>query len=244
MSSPYLVRAAQVVEQQGMASLRVSLRGADRNGGGIYHAGLVEDLTAFLRSSSLSSFRCVYVLGFSLGGHLALRWATDPTDARVCAVGAIGAPLNLSEGATFLDKSGMFFYRRYILSSLREIYQAYAIQHKLPMVPQTKTLREYDSLTVVPHFGFSSVDEYYQSQSVGGQLHLLKIPALYVGSRHDPIVPPSTVTEHLGAASDYLTSKMVNTGGHVAFPNQIDLGFGFSGNVVEQMLQWMRLRSK
>src|SRR5204863_9957312 len=54
--SDYLRIAAAAAARTGMASLRLSLRGADGLGEDYYHAGLIDDLTAALRCSDLARF--------------------------------------------------------------------------------------------------------------------------------------------------------------------------------------------
>ena len=58
--------------------MRFNMRGADRSGEDVYHAGTTEDLRAMLRSPALARFRRIHVIGFSLGGHILIRWATEP----------------------------------------------------------------------------------------------------------------------------------------------------------------------
>ena len=82
----------------GMSCLRLNLRGADLEGEDFYHAGLTADLHAALADPALERYERVHLLGYSLGGHVVLRWATESGDARVRSVAAICPPLDL-EGA-------------------------------------------------------------------------------------------------------------------------------------------------
>ncbi|MBX2813193.1 MAG: alpha/beta fold hydrolase [Myxococcales bacterium] len=247
LDSPYLLRAAQCAHHVGLDSLRISLRGADRKGFDIYHAGLVDDLSAFLQAPELNRFERIYIVGYSLGGHMVLRWSLAPTNPRVAAVAAVGSPLDLTRGAAALDRRRIWGYRWYILHSLKEIYISWAKRHPVPtpasVIKRVSTIRQYDQLTVVPRFGFGSVDEYYQSQSVGRHLPSLQLPALYVGSRWDPIVPWNTIKTSVDAHSKNLTVQMLNTGGHVAFPSDINLGYGEAHGLEAQVIHWMRQQS-
>ena len=75
IDAPYVVAAAQAAEARGLSCLRLYLRGADRKGEDFYHAGLTADLHAALASPTLASYDRVFVLGYSLGGHVTLRYA-------------------------------------------------------------------------------------------------------------------------------------------------------------------------
>jgi uncharacterized protein len=114
-------------------------------------------------------------------------------------------------------------YRRHVLEGLVQGYRAVAkrraVETPVREVARVRTLREWDRLTVVPRFGFADVDDYYRRASVGPRLGELLVPALYVGMRHDPMVPASTVEPSLRAAEDGgLTTRWLDDGGHVAAP--------------------------
>src|SRR5215831_13424001 len=86
IDAPYMIAGARAADAVGFACLRLNLRGADRRGEDFYHAGLTADLHAALSSEELNRYEQVFVLGYSLGGHVTLRYATDGPDARVQAV--------------------------------------------------------------------------------------------------------------------------------------------------------------
>src|SRR5262249_52678239 len=93
--APYCAAGARAARQAGYASLRLSLRGADMSGEDLYHGGLTEDLRAALASPEAAAYRHVLLLGYSVGGHVALRATLDRIDPRVRAVAAVCAPLDL-----------------------------------------------------------------------------------------------------------------------------------------------------
>ena len=97
-------------------------------------------------------------LGYSLGGHVSLRYALDVSDPRVRAVAAVCAPLDLDRSATHIDALRSFIYRRHVLDGLNEIYNAVAARSTVPTPParvaRARRMRDWDSLTVVPRFRF------------------------------------------------------------------------------------------
>ncbi|MCG8456345.1 MAG: hypothetical protein MI919_08685, partial [Holophagales bacterium] len=102
--SLYLLRAARVCHRLGLSSLRLDLRGSDREGHDIYHAGLSSDLAVALASEDLRPFGEIYLLGFSVGGHVVLRFATEVDDPRVKAVSAVCSPLDLAATVDHFDQ--------------------------------------------------------------------------------------------------------------------------------------------
>ena len=244
----YNVQAARAAERLGMSCLRLALRGADRLGEDFYHAGLVDDLTAALQSPALARYRHLLLIGYSLGGHMVLRWALTPSDARVRALVAMCAPLVLGETSASLDRPAARPYRAAVLLGLKQIYASVAARRTVPTdlaeVLRVRTLREWDQLTVVPRFGFDSVDDYYARMSVGPWLADLKRPALIVHSEHDPMIPLATY-EHLTTGDlPLVTWSRPTCGGHVAFPQDVDLRLsGLARRAGEdaetQSLRWM-----
>lgn len=220
---PYCILSALAAQRAGMSCLRLGLRGADRKGEDFYHGGLTRDIEAAIASEGLSAFERIYVLGYSLGGHVTLRYATtERLDPRVRAVAAVCAPLDLALSAQHIDAPGSYLYRRHVLAGLNEIYAAVAQKKPVPTslayALRARALRTWDSLTIVPRFGFANVAEYYREMSVGPRLAQLKVPSMLVQSTLDPMVPPWTYEPHLTRSLAKLEVTRLRSGGHVAFP--------------------------
>ena len=62
-TSHYCLRAAAAARRAGFSSLRLSLRGSDREGEDFYHAGLTADLRAALTSPAVARHERVFILG-------------------------------------------------------------------------------------------------------------------------------------------------------------------------------------
>jgi len=235
--------AAKAVAEAGQASLRLSLRGADLSGEDFYHFGLTDDLRAALASPELRRFRRIFLVGYSLGGHIALRAAIDQIDSRLCGVAAICPPLDLIANAAAFDAPALTAYRRYIFAGLNRIYAAVAARRKVPtavaVVKQARTCAERDELTVVPRFGFASARDYYLRAGVAPAIHRLTIPSLLVASLNDPLVPPHTLRSVEANASPALTTRWVDTGGHIYFPARVDLRFGGGLGLERQAVSWL-----
>src|SRR5690606_40469260 len=59
--------------------LRLNMRGADRSGVGVYHAGLYDEIIAAIGDPLFSRIERVFLFGYSMGGHTAMRLAAlDP----------------------------------------------------------------------------------------------------------------------------------------------------------------------
>ena len=245
-SVAYVEDAARVLRKKGSV-LRLALRGSLGRQPDFYHGGLTDDLHTALASARLSQFRHIYLVGFSLGGHVALRYCAEDGDQRVRAVVGICPPINLGAGQRRLDHWSMWGYRTHILSGLLGTYgqceaKASALGIVLPQKAEhlrsVRTIREWDSLTVVPRFGFESVDDYYQTASVGHRISALRVPALILAGRDDPIVPFADIEPYLTHRPDHLEVAVFDQAGHVGFMPNLSLGQAGPRGLYNQLASW------
>ncbi len=244
IESQYMIRAAKTLADRGYGCLRLALRGADRRGDDVYHAGLTADLETAIASPQLADYRRVVVLGYSLGGHVALRSAMAPRDPRIRAVASVCAPLDLAASSLAIDHPRRRLYCSHVLSGLKEIYAAVAakkpVPTPLPVVARLSTIRDWDRHVVVPRHGFASVDDYYDSQSAGPRLDTIRVPTLIVACTGDPMIPPVTLEPSLHRTlPTHVHTRWVRGGGHVAYPGNVDLGFAGPRGIEGQILTWM-----
>jgi predicted alpha/beta-fold hydrolase len=254
--SYYAIRAARTAHELGISSLRLNLRGADRSGTDIYHAGLTDDLRGALTSPRLARYRTIYLLGFSLGGHLALRYVAEGADPRVGAVAAVCAPLDLAAAAREIDRPQRAIYRGHLLRGLKEIYAAMA-RRRATHVPlaeamRIRTMRTWDDLVVAPRFGFCSAEDYWARATVMPLLDHIEVPTLFVSATHDPMVLSHTTLPALTAAKT-LEVVHVARAGHEGLPEDLDLGLSspaaaraprFTTPVDRQLVDWLRCRGE
>jgi predicted alpha/beta-fold hydrolase len=229
-ASRYVVRAAVAFAEAGWHAIRLDLRGAGESmpdAPELYHAGLTEDprvaLDAIAADPRVSG---VAMVGFSLGGHVALRLAGELGDrvpAALRAVVSISAPLDLVQVAHAMERPRSLPYRRYVLGQLvrqgtefarlrplRAPYEARALRG-------LRTIRAYDEVVVAPMHGFASAFDYYTRVSAGPMLGRIVVPTLVVHADDDPMVPGPSVRAWLGGASRAVEQAWSATGGHVGW---------------------------
>ena len=225
VGSPYVVRLARLATARGASVLLLNLRGADRRGDDIYHAGLVTDIACALRSERLAGVSRIAILGCSLGGHMALSWSLAPSDDRVRAVAALCSPVDLEQGCADIDVPARVMYRDHVLSGLKDMYtRAHArgrVHTPLEQVLAIRTLRAWDQLAVIPRFGFPSVEDYWQGTQVGPHLARLPLPTRIVVAKSDPMVLARTTLRHFQRLPAHVQVDQV-AGGHLGFPPASD----------------------
>jgi hypothetical protein len=234
--SHYMPRGASAVVAAGLSCLRLNLRGADRLGDDFYHAGLTADLHAALASEPLRRYRRFYAVGYSLGGHLVLRLATDEPDARLAAVAALCSPVDLALAVEQIERPWAWGYRQYLLGNLKRIYAAAAARRPVPLpveaADRIRSILEWDERIVAPRHGFADAADYYRRMSVAPRLACLAVPALLLNSLADPMVPARAVQPAVADPPRRLTVRFLKTGGHVAFPRRLE--------VDRRVLAWLR----
>lgn len=248
IDSHYMGRIARTASTAGLSYLLLNLRGSDRQGEDFYHAGLTADLHAALASPELAPFRHLYLVGYSLGGHVALRAATEEGDPRLRAAAAICSPLDLALSVERIDAPESWIYRRYLLRSLNQVYAGVAarrpVHYPVEQAQRIRAIREWDDRIVAPRHGFADAADYYAQMSVSRRLDRLRVPALLLNTEHDPMVPAPAVRPV--AQASRLTTRFLARGGHVGFPARIDTGLvphaGLpkDAGLEAQLLAWLR----
>jgi predicted alpha/beta-fold hydrolase len=240
-ASHYAIPPVIAADAAGMSCLRLNLRGADLNGTDFYHAGLTADLRAAIASVP-SHYEQIYVVGYSMGGHVVLRYAAESPDARVRAVASICAPLDLDRSATDFDRPMSAFYRHHVLSGLKAIYAAVGKRRRVSFpvgaALRIRKIRSWDTHVVAPRFGFSSAEDYYARVSAVFALPLIARPALIVAAKADPMVPEETLRHARRNCSSSVDWRWVSRGGHVGFPADLDLGLPGPRGLERQILEW------
>ena len=249
----YLRQLVGVLLNDGTSVLNLALRGAVGEGSDHYHAGLIGDLDALFSDARLARYDEVFLVGFSLGGQIALRFALDRKHSRLRGVVALCAPISMAAAQQALDKPAMKSYRIAILSLLKMRYHRLAWTAKrqgLSMATDLSTVRgirsfyEWDRQVVCPRFGYASVEDYYARVSVGPELNKLETPALLVFGEQDPIVPIHGVTEFFESAHANTDIRIVNPGGHLGFPLGLDLGLAPGSGLPQQIAGWIKFCPK
>lgn len=197
---------------------------------GPYHAGLYQDVAAILAALAGRCDRWC-VIGFSLGGHMALRLACQtPVSDHLAGIMSVCAPLDLVNTADRIMEKRNAVYHRQIVRTMRA-YAADWMDNSV--LSNVKTVRQFDSAVVATAFGFDDSDHYYRSESVKPHLDKLAVPALVLHAADDPWIPVSDYRREWRSAAP-LDVVIADGGGHVGFhqagsrqPYYVDLGRRF-----------------
>ena len=205
-----------------------------------YHSGQTSDLLYVLREIQRASGLPVFVAGFSLGANVALKLAGELGDkgrdllAGVCA---ISTPIDLAACARALGERRNYLYARRFLTRLkarvrlrnRQAPQMYSLE----ALKRVRSIWDFDDIYTGPLFGFGSAVNYYGTQSSNQYLEKIRVPALLVQAKDDPLIPFSVFDHPAFRENSHLELVAVEHGGHVGFISRERPRFWVDGVVVD-----------
>lgn len=189
-----------------------------------YHSGETGDLgTVLERLHGRDPQRPVYLVGFSLGGNVLLKWlGENPGQQVVQKAIAVSVPFELNIAARRLESGASRLYQVHLLRKLRRSLRAKARRMALPVetgqLDKLKTFRQFDDQVTAPVHGFRSVDDYYQRSSSRQFIHSIHCPTLILQARDDPFMTADAIPDEseLGPG---VRLEVSGSGGHVGFVN-------------------------
>jgi predicted alpha/beta-fold hydrolase len=223
--SPYLVRTARALLAHGVHVVRVNLRGAGSGKGlarGLGHAGRSEDLLAVLQYLRQRYPRNpLHVMGFSLGGNIALKLAGElehDGQTWMQTVTAVCPPTGLEASVRKLGQPTHRPYEQYFVRWLRRfVHERHQMFPDLPHVqlPKTMSLRDFDDVYTAPFSGYPTAQEYYRHASAAPRIAHIRVPTTVFIASDDPFVD----NDPLLSASRPDEVRIVHTpkGGHLGY---------------------------
>ena len=181
----------------------------------LYHAGLTSDLLAFLRQLPGP----VFLVGFSLGGNVALKLAGELGPAGgelIRGVCAISTPIDLAVCTKRLGQPRNQIYERRFLERMRKRLFATG-RYTREQLERPRSIYEIDDQITAPSFGFTGADQYYSTQSAQNFLNDIRVPTLIIESKDDPFIPFSTYAQPAFQTNPAIALVATEHGGHLGF---------------------------
>ena len=186
-----------------------------------YHSGASDDLECLVNHCIRQGYQSVYLVGFSLGGNLTLKYLGEQgkdIPAQVKGAVTFSVPMNLDTSCDQISKPSNFLYSRRFLRSLKNKIRAKAAIMKgldIKGIEAIKTLREFDDRYTAPLHGFANANAYYKGCSSLYFLETIAVPTLVVNARNDPFLSHDCYPQSSG--NKHVTLEYPSRGGHVGF---------------------------
>jgi len=186
-----------------------------------YHSGASDDLETVVRHALAKGYKQLYLVGFSLGGNLMLKYLGErPAYSEIKRAVAFSVPLHLHSSCLKISEPSNWIYNQRFLNNLKEKVIRKAAQ--MPGLDVTdmgsiKTLMAFDDRYTAPLHGFESAIDYYTRCSALNFLHAIQVPTLIVNAQNDPFL--SAACYPAVALKDHPVVKFESPlfGGHVGF---------------------------
>ncbi len=222
---PYMLGMAREFIQKGFDVLSWNFRGCSEEMNRkviFYHSGATYDLDSVI-SHAEKNYSEIYLIGFSLGGNLSLKFLGEKKNSlpKVKKAVAISVPLDLGSSCDKISSGENIIYSKRFLNTLKEkvIKKSLAFPGELPigLLRKIKTLRDFDEYFTGPLHGFSDAAEYYRINSSLQFLDQIEVPTLVLNAQNDPFLSETCFPVKLARSLEHVHFEFPKHGGHVGF---------------------------
>jgi uncharacterized protein len=221
----YIKSLAQSSLESGFGVHRCNMRtcgGTETLSDTMYHSGLTSDTLHIIEQIVARDIGPVFLVGFSLGGNVTLKLAGELGETNLLrAVCAVSTPIDLAACVRTLDKRSNRLYSRRFLKRLKDrVRRKAALSPALYSATELNMVRDiwgFDDRYTGPLFGFGNAETYYRTQSAQQFLHRIRIPALVIQAKDDPMIPFEVFEHPAFRNNPALELLAVPHGGHLGF---------------------------
>lgn len=227
--SAYMIRLSRKFYRLGYRVVRVNLRGCG-SGVGLnnrpYNSGNSQDIKEVLEALKLQSPQSpITLMGFSLGGNIAIKMAGelgDKASKLVKRVIAVCPPIDLNQSIKYISRSSNWLYHKSFVKYMLIQGYRWAKDHSI------QSIYEYDQKVTAPVWGYKSAEDYYVKCSSCNFISNVKVQCDVVLTTDDPFIDHRDLKNR--AIDSGTNVWLANGGGHLGF-------IGWAGK--EQGFYWL-----
>jgi predicted alpha/beta-fold hydrolase len=161
----------------------------------LYNSGLGMDFQAVIEELvDRDGLSTIWLVGYSMGGNLALR-AAAALGARASFAGAIAVCPNIdpTQCVNALEQPGNWIYHNHFLTQLKARMKRKALlfpgKWNLSGLDRIRTLREFDHRYTAPDGGYRDGADYYDRAGARHVLDAISVPTTIFTAQDDPFIP-------------------------------------------------------
>ncbi|GAB4026494.1 YheT family hydrolase [Spirosoma koreense] len=190
-----------------------------------YHIGETGDLHFVIQQALLKGYSTIYLMGFSAGGNVTLKYLGEQGQAINPAIKkavVFSVPVDLMGSARRLEQWDSLVYNyRFNRTLKRKVMQKAAVMPGVfptTAVSSARSIREFDNLFTAPMNGFRDVTDYYTRSSSLQFIPKIAVPTLLVNAKNDPFLSVECFPAELGRELPNVWMEFPEQGGHCGFP--------------------------
>ena len=229
----YIRISARFWLEAGYSVLRLNLRGAGPSRPLCrqqYHAGRSGDLRDALRGLGETEPDLfadgIFLVGYSLGGNLLLRFLAEEAGAfPIVAAATVSASIDLKAAQERIMAPRNWVYHRYLLTRMRREALAAPVtpdEAARRAILDAESVYAFDDRVIAPANGFAGAEDYYRRCSGLRFLPDIAVSTLVVHAEDDPWIPAAAHRCFDWSANPQLRLAMTSAGGHVGFHGRGD----------------------
>jgi uncharacterized protein len=227
--SPYIKTLIKEIRKKSWNAVVMNARGQSGELNrlkGTHHAGRSEDVGAAVKHVlETRKPSTIYLVGYSIGGNILLKWLGETGSAvppEVKKAAAVSVPYDLEKTSEHLDQG---FSRKVYTHLMLKVLIPLALEKekKWPgilnreLVAGAKTFKVYDREVTARLNGYKDEIEYWHKSSSKNYLPGIQIPALLIHANNDPFLPGEFLPRQAIEANPNLQLILTADGGHLGF---------------------------
>jgi hypothetical protein len=227
-NAPYMKGLAQRALGKSFNVVRLNQRNCGRTedlSTSLYHSGLSEDPAAVIAELIRDhGLRSIVVIGYSLGGNIALRLAGvygDAAPPELQAVCAVSPPVDLAAAADAIERLPNRIYQwnfvRDLKARMRRKAALFPERYSVERLDRIRSIREFDDRYTAPHFNFRDASDYYHRASALRVVDRISVPTLIISAGDDPFIPLAPLRDPAVTGNPLVTVVITRWGGHCGF---------------------------
>ena len=209
-----------------------------------YHPGQTQDFQQIIDEGLKKGYEEIYLVGFSLGGALTLRYLGEKADLlakEVKRAVVFSAPTDLGSTARHLGEgSGLVYGKGFLYKYRRKMIAKEKVmpgKYDLQLWNEIKCMEDFDDAFCAPWYGFRDRFGFYEAFSSKSLLTHIAIPTLIVNAMNDPFLPSQAYPFEEAAAAENVYLEVPEMGGHVGFMTLSWKGIYWSETRTEAFLE-------